>query len=800
MRNAGYPLFLTGWLVPLHGNGMSGYWPWVLKQACWVILLLGAVSALLLPNLDDLKINTSPSTLILSDSPANVFHQKTRRLFGNDEVLLIGLTVDDLLQTDTLGSIRQATRDIEQIPGVKRVLSLTNTLDILDKDGAVEISPLVPESLERLDLQALRTRLLNNPLFDKELISSDLRTTSLLVFIEEHLSEQEDQVLGLIARIRTAAAPLARLGHLFFGGVPEMEAAGMENMIRDLWVFTPITVVLVIVILTLDFRSRRGVALPLLAIGLTLVCTLAAMVLGRFPLKPTTLVLPSLLIANGSAYTIHLLTHYYQCLLQAYARTSSQPTSLLSKEQYREVLVQSLDRAHRPIAISAFTTMAGFAALIFNRIPAIRDLGLFAVLGVFLSYFFCMHLIPAILVTLPIPSRDRISGHKRSHRHTFFEKLGSFTLNHRRWIYLTAVLCAVLGLTGAAQVQVRTDYLGHFRDSSPVVQAARTFEEKLSGLSSFSIVIESRDQSPLTTATTLTAVDQLQQRLQDTPGVDRTLSIVDSMKLLNQALHQNQPAFFRLPSRQDILEEMLELIESDPRELSRDFLSEDHTALRILVRSSLFESTQLQALTDRVQQLAGPLVPPSAQLNTTGTLVLMNLTSDQLAREQMKSLLLSVTFIATILIFLCRSFKVGLMCMIPAGLPVLMFFGVLGWTGLSLNVNTSVIAAIAIGIGVDNCIQYLVRFQRCRNEGLSPQAATRQSLTRAGGPMSAAAAVVALGFLVFGLSRFAPVSQFGLLSASVMGFNLLTNLLLLPILLLVVYGGSRAATSRKDSE
>ena len=170
----------------------------------------------------------------------------------------------------------------------------------------------------------------------------------------------------------------------------------------------------------------------------------------------------------------------------------------------------------------------------------------------------------------------------------------------------------------------------------------------------------------------------------------------------------------------------------------------------------------------------------------------MNLTSDQLAREQVKSLLLSVTFILTILIFLCRSFKVGLTCMIPAGLPVLMFFGLLGWSGLSLNVNTSVIAAIAIGIGVDNCIQYLVRFQRCRKEGLSPRAAACESLTRAGGPMSAAAAVVVLGFLVFGLSRFAPVSQFGLLSAFVMGFNLVTNLLLLPSLLLLVQGSARA--------
>lgn len=770
---------------------MSGYWRWILKRSVWVLLLLGTASALLLPALDDLRINTSPSTLILSDSPANLVHRKTRRIFGNDEVLLIGLTADDLLQPDTLASLRQVTRNIEAIPGVRRVLSLTNTLDILERDGAIEISPLIPESLERLDLQALRARLRDNPLYEKELISSDSRTTSLLVFLEERSSPGEDQIFGLVAKIRTAAAPLARLGHLFIGGVPEMETAGMANMIRDLWVFTPITAVMVMVILTFDFRSRRGVALPLLAIGLTLVCTLAAMVLSRFPLKPTTLVLPSLLIANGSAYTIHLLTHYYQCLLQAYDRLSASGQSRLTRQQYREVLARSLQRAHRPIAISAFTTMAGFTALIFNRIPAIRDLGLFAVLGVFLSYFFCMHLIPAILVYLPIPPRARISGHDRSHRHTFFEKLGHFNRKHRGWIYSIAGLCAALGLAGAFQVQVRTDYLGHFRDSAPVVQATRTFEEHLSGLSGFSVVIESRDQSPLTGPATLSAVDQLQQRLQDLPGVDRTLSILDSVKLLNQAFHRNQPAFFRLPGRQDVLEEMLELIESDPRELSRDFLSEDHTALRILVRSSLFESTRLKALTDQVGQLAAPLLPPAARLQTTGTLVLMNLTSDQLAREQVKSLLLSVTFIFTILIFLCRSFKVGLACMIPAGLPVLMFFGLLGWSGLSLNVNTSVIAAIAIGIGVDNCIQYLVRFQHCRKEGLSPHAAAGESLTRAGGPMSAAAAVVVLGFLVFGLSRFAPVSQFGLLSAFVMGFNLVTNLLLLPTLLPVVHEKSR---------
>ena len=198
---------------------MNGYWRWVLKQSVWVLLLLEPSAPCCCPPSTTSRSTPRPRPLILSDSPANLVHQKTRRIFGNDEVLLIGLTADTLLQPDTLSTIRQVTWDIEAIPGVRRVLSLTNTLDILERDGAIEISPLIPESLEHLDLQALRTRLRDNPLYEKELISSDLRTTSLLVFLQERSSRGEDQIFRLVARIRTAAAPLARLGHLFFGGV-----------------------------------------------------------------------------------------------------------------------------------------------------------------------------------------------------------------------------------------------------------------------------------------------------------------------------------------------------------------------------------------------------------------------------------------------------------------------------------------------------------------------------------------------------------------------------------------------------
>ena len=165
----------------------------------------------------------------------------------------------------------------------------------------------------------------------------------------------------------------------------------------------------------------------------------------------------------------------------------------------------------------------------------------------------------------------------------------------------------------------------------------------------------------------------------------------------------------------------------------------------------------------------------------------MNQTSDSVAEGQVESLLLSTLLISTIVIVLFRSFKVGLLSIIPAGLPVLFFFGLLGWTGTPLNINTSVIANVSIGIAVDNCIHYLFHFRRHRiRKKLAVPDAMREALMSAGGAMISSAIALTFGFLIFGASRFVPVSQFGLLSASVMGANLIATIFLLPALILLL--------------
>src|SRR5438132_2436852 len=138
--------------------------------------------------------------------------------------------------------------------------------------------------------------------------------------------------------------------------------------------------------------------------------------------------------------------------------------------------------------------MAGFGALGLNRIPAIRDLGIFASLGIFLTYFFCITLVPAVLVVLPAPRFEQLPGKAGSHRHSFLRNLSEFNIDRRGWVYAVSVASALWALCGLFRLQVYTDYLGYFRQKAPVVQAAKQFHQGLAGIAPFSVIVENTGQ------------------------------------------------------------------------------------------------------------------------------------------------------------------------------------------------------------------------------------------------------------------------------------------------------------------
>ncbi len=769
----------------VYKSGMQRIWLWLLAHAGRTVTLQLLLTVFFLWQFRNLQFDTSSSTLILSGSPEYQYYQKAKKVFGSDQVVLVGITGEDMLQVEQLKTLREMTREIERIYGVRRVLSLTNVMDVRGDKEEVLVAPLVPENLELLDREALQARLRFNPFYDRNLISRDARTCSLIVFLEDsEKGKTAIQDREVARKIRTVAQNLRGENRVFIGGLPEMELQGTENMIRDLWLFTPITLCLVAVILIVSFRCVRGVVIPLGAIGITLIWTVGALAWSGRQLKVTTLVLPSLLIANGCSYVIHFLAQYYHALIKSYAQGQDCHLHGLDADKYRASILEALKVVHVPICISAATTMAGFGALTFNKISAIRDLGVFATLGVFLSCFFCLTLVPALLLLLPIPRLHRLPGRQGSHRHTLLQELGSFNIRHRRWVWAISLASACWALWGLLRLQVHTDYLGYFRKSAPIVQAAQEFQQRLAGIAPLAVIVETTGNRLVTDPDILKAAEALQKSLSQAPGVDLTLSFVDVLKMLNRAFHGEDPDSFKLPLEPEVIDDLAGFAESDPSGLSEDFISSDRKFLRILARTHLFGSTGLRNELDRLEKDAAALFPPDVRVHATGTLVLMNQTSDRVADEQIRSLVVAVSLITFIVVLLFRSWKVGLLAMIPAGLPVFLCFGLMGWSGTPLNVNTSLIANIAIGIAVNNCVHYVIHFRRNLSKGFSIQDSTRESLNKVGGPMLASAVALSLAFLVFAFSRFVPVAHFGLLSAFIMGVDLITNVFLLPSLML----------------
>jgi len=762
---------------------MPSLWSSILRRSAWTICLTGILTVVSLFTIRNLQFDTSPSTLILAGSGEARYYEEIKRIFGNDQLILIGIQGDNLLRPSELARVRELTNEIEQIPGVKRVLSLTNVKDVRGAGDEVVVSPLVPEDGSNGDLQELRSRIRNNPFYVKNLISSDERTLAVLVFLDEF--EQKDSVLQgreVTRQVRAITHRVLGEGQAFISGLPEMELQGTENMMRDLRVLTPLTLVLVIVILAASFRCLRGIILPLGMIALAVVWTLAAMVWSGRPLKVTTMILPSLLISNGTSYVIHFLAQYYRLLSKAYAGLGERADARLDRQTYHQALLDAVAYTHSPIFISAATTMAGFGAFIFSGIPAIRDLGIFATVGVFLNYWFCVLLVPSFLWFSPIPRFNQLPGGEDSRRHTFLERLARFNLHHSSWVYAISIVSAGWALWGLLHLQVHTDYLSYFHKNAPVVQTARFFHERMAGIAPLFVIVESKGERKVTEPDVLKAMESLQRGVQEIPGIDAALSFVDTLKLLNRAFHNEAPDYFVVPEA-EVIASLIEFAESDPSGLSADFLSADHRYARIVARTHLFSSSDLHTTIDRINQKAAQLFPADFKVQVSGSLVLMNRTSDRVAAEQAKSLIFSVLLISAIVVIVFRSFKIACLAMIPAGLPVFLCFGLMGWSGVSLNVNTSLIANVAIGIAVNNCVHFLVHFQRNVRNGLSIADSTRESLKNAGAAMLAASIALTLGFLVFGLSKFVPVSQFGLLTAFIMGTDLLANIFLLPSLM-----------------
>ena len=750
--------------------------------AAILLVTLAAAGALLRLDPPGLRLEIDPSTepLLPAGDPAVAAYRRAVRDFGDDQLFVIAMETGDVFTAENLGALRRVGDAVSRLEGVRSVTSLARvTAFRWDRDAEwIEVRPFLEEiPRDPAELGRLRERALSDPLYRRTLVSDDGRTAAINVAFRE-MDDREfirADLDGRIGEILAAEAGPERRFHV--SGRPHIKSRMYHGITRDLAVLIPTALAVLGLVLALATGTLRGTLLPLANVGVAVVWTFAAIALLGRPLTILTVLLAPTLVAVGSVYGVHVVSRYEEDV----GIGGTQP----------EIVVRCMRHMIVPVLISGVTTVLGYGSLLWTDVPGVFEVGAFSVLGVAAVTLLALTGLPASLALLPLPggarpgvrpaARVRLAAWLGGGLDRGLARLTGFTARHAGAIIAAWALLGAVGLAAVPFVVVDTDYLSFFEASSPVRRDFEAVNRLLAGVIPLYVVIEGGEPGSLRDPGALRRLEALQARIAKIPGVSHTRSFLDTLRRMNRAVSRDDPGSERIPDSRAGVAELLFMIPKG--DLAR-FATLDQSAANLVVRTGAVGSAAMRRLTARLDaELADGALPPGMRATVTGNAVLLDRAADSIAGNQAGSVGLAAFAMFGLCAFGLRSLRLGLVAMIPNVLPVLVFFGTLGFGVAPLSLPTSLIANAVLGISIDDTAHYLVRYRGERHLGFSPEAAIARATRAVGRPISLAAVMLVLGFGSIAASEFATLRQFGLLSAWTLVVCILADLLLLPAIL-----------------
>jgi len=798
-----------------------------------VLVLTVAATFFFAVSIPDVDFSASSETLISPGDPDRVYFEKIKSIFGDDQISVICLIArGGIYRKEIFRKIEDMTRELKGIDGVRDVVSITNIRNIR---GQREIIELGEEKMEvnRLykgelvteipdtprEWELLKERIRQNPLYIHNIVSPDGKATGINVFLEE-LTEKELYEKDIVGKIDKIIKKYSGPGvDISVTGIPQTKVLTSQYMKHDLKKFIPYTILLIACVLYVSFKKGRRINLPLVlvaavvAIGLgtqsvwdfvvpldqamlvvaalvlflalfdghAILLPLAAVVLAvtwtvgfmghlgiKFSLVNT--VLPSLLISIGIAYVIHVMSEYYH----------ERPEG----DNPRDVLKNAVYHISLPVAVTAFTTMIGFASLTISDIPAIRDMGVLAVFGVFCAALLSLSFVPAMISIIESRSGKGIPAETEEIGQWLtpaLRRLGDWNLKRAPYILAASALLTAVLIPRIPTIEVDTDFLSYFGEETPIIKAKNKLTRHLAGSAPFFVVVDGHYPRAFENPRMMQKLEEFEDFIIAQKGVDTTISVADYVKLTNRATYGNDPDYYTIPDTRQGIGSLLESLSSSP-EILEPYLNEERSIANILVRTRIVGSSDTLKLADKIHEWAAKNFP-EASVRMTGTLYLLNKSANKVSRGQMESLALAVFVILLVMSFLFVSFKFGLLSMVPNILPIVVLFGTMGLLNIPLDLSTSIIASIVIGLAVDDTIHFLAQFNHNVNTLYDEQEAIRATMATTGRPIAFTTATLCVGFLVVSFSDFRPIYHFGLLTGFILFVCLLGDLVVLPAIL-----------------
>lgn len=748
------------------------------RSGLCLIMSIGLI-LLALPGLTYYQAQNDVRIWFKSDDPNILALDQFEHRFGNDESLAIALHhPEGLFTPERIEALRELTDQVWQIPQVIRVDSLiTATVTESSEDEILIDYLLVPDVPWDADYLAKREQVaLEHPRLPGYLISQDGKTALIFARLSPTL-EGSPNYEWIVATAREFIAPYQdRDGlKLYLTGEATINNAFREIAADDSKVILPLLFLVITISLGLLFHSFLGVLLPL---GLTIFTVTTTLGLGFFAgLKFNSIlnILPAILVAVTIADSVHILMSYFQFRAMG--------------EEPREATLHSLNKNIVPTLLTSLTTMIGFLSLTFTDLLPIKRLGLMAGLGCVLAWYFSIFLLGPLLLRLELKLPNYLKN-----LYGGLDKEGNRKAKISRdfiaWIarFRPAILGFFALLSGASlwlglQNEINANPYTYFAPETAIRQANTFIKENFGGTSGPEVMISTGETDGIKDPAFLKKVEAFKTWLEGQEFVDKTIDIVDIVKEMNQSFHGGERAHFKIPDDKNQVAQLLFLYTlSLPQGMDlNNRMSLNYESMRM---SILWRIQTSKDWGYWIQEIEKKAVELGLNIQVTGKTNLFQRMMGYVVLTFSQSIIAASILVCLLMMILFRSVKIGLISLLPNIMPLILGAAFMKLSGMSLNIGTTLVASVCLGIAVDDTIHFLSNYYRWRAEGMSRADALTQIMTFTGSALIVTTVILVAAFGLFMLGSFTPNVNFGVMCAFVLLTALIVDLVFLPALLL----------------
>ena len=744
----------------------------------WAALALSLTAALACAaGLERLR-NTPDSRVFFSeDNPQLQALEQFENTYARNEYLIYVLAPrgGGVFSAETMEAIAWLTEASWRTPFSQRVDSVTNYQWTRADGDDLLVSDLYPgaDAATEADLETARAVALDRPELVNRTVNEDgsvAAVTVTLVLPGESLDEVPQ--VAAFARERAAEFRERYPGiDVYLNGTAMFSVAFSEVPAAEMATLFPLMVLLILLIVGLSVRSAWWTALVLVSVALTVAATLGIVGWLGIVLNAGTAGAPIIMFTLAVAHSVHLMVTCEQQLRAGASRA--------------DAIVESLRVNMAPIFITSATTAIGFLSMNFSDAPPFRLLGNIVAGGVMMAFVMSVVAVPAAMAALPARARrgDRMAARAMA-------AFAAFVVARRGvliWVAGAGIAALALGIL---RIELDDDFVKYMDESVPIRISSDFMQENLTGLNVLEYSIPAGRGEGVSDPQYLADIERFAEWLREQPKVVHVSVLTDVVKRLNRNLHGDDPAFYRVPESADLAAQYLLLYElSLPLGLDlNNQINVAKSASRVSVTVVDISSAEMRALDARAQAWLAENAPARAAPGTGLSLMFAHI-SERNITSMLGGSFTALVLISLVLVAALRSLKIGLVSLAPNLFPAAMAFGLWGYAVGEVGLGIAVVAAMTLGIVVDDTVHFLSKYLRARREhAMDAPEAVRYAFGTVGMALWVTSTCLVAGFLVMAMSNFKVNADMALLSAATIGFALAADFLFLPPLLMKLEG------------